>query len=385
MNLLDFFSSNDFMPHGHCFLWRPDLMTLHIASDAVIAFSYYSIPFALLYFIVKRPDILFRSVAVLFGIFILACGTTHVLGIVVLWHPIYWVDGGVKLVTAIASIATAIVVWRVMPQALAIPSMARLQAVVLDLNSEIDSRRRAEAEVRSLNAELEQRVQERTTELERSNADLKAAILAKEVLLQEVHHRVKNNLQVVSALLAMQSETAPGELRSYFQDSASRIEAMGRVHSQLHLTPNVAALDLGEYLATLQGQLSRIYGRSDINASFSLPADPVWIDFEAANPLVLMLNEVLSNVFKHAFPTGRGGEVRIALEIVDRHPLITIADDGVGLSGGPARIERNSMGINLIRMLAKQIGAEINYKEANGTVFSAKLPQSILLAAGLSR
>ena len=381
MNLLKFFSSDEFMPHGHCFLWRPDLMTLHIASDAIIAFSYYSIPFALLYFVLKRPDILFRWIAVLFGVFILACGTTHVLGIVVLWYPIYWVDGGIKLVTAISSIATAFIVWRIMPQALALPSMARLQAVVVDLNNEVDSRRRAEAEVRSLNAVLERRVQERTQELERSNAELKAAIQAREVLLQEVHHRVKNNLQVVSALLAMQSEAAPRELRTYFQDSTARIEAMGRVHNQLHRTPSVAALELGEYLATLAKDLSRIYGRSDVTATFALPAEPVWIEFESANPLVLMLNEVLSNVFKHAFPDGRSGKVRISLQLIAGQARITIADDGVGLPAERAQGERNSMGINLIRMLAKQIGAEINYTEDNGTVFAAQLPRSIMLDA----
>lgn len=381
MNLLKFFSSDEFMPHGHCFLWRPDLMTLHIASDAIIAFSYYSIPFALLYFVLKRPDILFRWIAVLFGVFILACGTTHVLGIVVLWYPIYWVDGAIKLVTAISSIATAFIVWRIMPQALALPSMARLQAVVVDLNNEVDSRRRAEAEVRSLNAVLERRVQERTQELERSNAELKAAIQAREVLLQEVHHRVKNNLQVVSALLAMQSEAAPRELRTYFQDSTARIEAMGRVHNQLHRTPSVAALELGEYLATLAKDLSRIYGRSDITATFALPAEPVWIEFESANPLVLMLNEVLSNVFKHAFPDGRSGKVRISLQLIAGQARITIADDGVGLPAERAQGERNSMGINLIRMLAKQIGAEINYTEDSGTVFAAQLPRSIMLDA----
>ena len=381
MNLLKFFSSDEFMPHGHCFLWRPDLMTLHIASDAIIAFSYYSIPFALLYFVLKRPDILFRWIAVLFGVFFLACGTTHVLGIVVLWYPIYWVDGGIKLVTAISSIATAFIVWRIMPQALALPSMARLQAVVVDLNNEVDSRRRAEAEVRSLNAVLERRVQERTQELERSNAELKAAIQAREVLLQEVHHRVKNNLQVVSALLAMQSEAAPRELRTYFQDSTARIEAMGRVHNQLHRTPSVAALELGEYLATLAKDLSRIYGRSDVTATFALPAEPVWIEFESANPLVLMLNEVLSNVFKHAFPDGRSGKVRISLQLIAGQARITIADDGVGLPAERAQGERNSMGINLIRMLAKQIGAEINHTEDNGTVFAAQLPRSIMLDA----
>ena len=359
MNLLGFFSSEDFMPHGHCFLWRSDLLLLHVLCDAVIAVSYYSIPFALIYFIVKRPDVVFRWIAVLFGVFILACGTTHILGIVVVWNPIYWVDGGVKAVTAIASIATAVIVWRIMPQALAIPSTAQL---------------------RGLNAALEDRVRDRTLDLERSNAELQSAIKAKEVLLQEVHHRVKNNLQVVSALLAMQSQKAP-DLGRHFQDSASRIEAMGRVHDQLHRVSNVAALDLGNYLEALAGDLARIYGRNDIAVRFSLPAKPVWIDLEAANPLVLLLNEALSNVLKHAFPE-RSGQVDVGLDASDDGPVVTIADDGIGLSHGILDgAKESSMGMNLIKMLAEQIGARFDVSEGKGTTFTVRLPRSLVVQA----
>jgi two-component sensor histidine kinase len=379
VNLLHLFWSDEFMPHGHCFLWRPDLMTLHIASDAVIAFSYYSIPFALIYFIVRRPDVQFRWIAVLFGVFILACGTTHVLGIVVLWDPIYWVDGGVKAITAVSSILTAILVWRIMPQALAIPSTGQLQDAVVNLGTEVASRRRVEEEVRALNIVLESRVGERTLELERSNAELKAAIHAKEVLLQEVHHRVKNNLQVASALLTMQAATAAAGLRPHFQDSAARIEAMGRVHDQLHRVPNVAALDLGAYLRTLADDLARIYGRADIATDFVLPESPVWIDFESANPLVLILNEALSNAYKHAFPGGSSGNVRISLGHGTNGPVVTIADDGVGLSAAnPAHGEHGSMGMNLIRMLAGQIGATVHLAEKDGTTFSLLLPPSVV-------
>jgi two-component sensor histidine kinase len=378
--MLGFFSSADFMPHGHCFLWRPDLLILNVVADSVIAFSYYSIPFALIYFVVKRPDVLFRRVAVLFGVFILACGTTHIMAIVVLWNPIYWVDGLIKAVTAVASLATAILVWRIMPQALTVPSMGQLQGAVTELGNEVANRRRAEAEVRSLNSALEQRVQARTLDLERSNAELQSVVQAREVLLKEVHHRVKNNLQVVSALLAMQSEAAPEELKGYFQDSAARIEAMGRVHDQLYRTPDIASLDLGDYLANLAGVVSRIYERSDVSASFALPPDKVRIVFEMANPLVLMLNEALSNVFRHAFPAGRGGTIIITLNVVDGRPVVTITDDGIGMAPRRDTSPRASMGINLIRMLAQQIGAEITYGGVNGTTFSVALPRSVVVA-----
>ena len=380
MGLLDLFWSDEFMPHGHCFMWRPDLMSLHIISDTVIALAYYTIPFGLIYFVAKRPDVLFRRVAVLFGVFILACGTTHVMGIVVLWDPIYWVDGGIKAITAVSSIGTALVVWRAMPQALATPSSAQLQAAVSDLNKEVASRRRAEDEVRTLNADLEERVRLRTRELVQSNAELEAAIHDKEALLQEVHHRVKNNLQVVAALLAMQSESSAPELSGAFQDSISRIEAMGRIHNRLHRSPDVTALDLGDYLATTAGDVARLYGRKDVTINVKPPAHAILIAFESANALVLMLNEALINVFKHAFPQGRGGAVEISFGGGAQGATVTVADDGVGLSYARGAAERGSVGLILIRRLAAQIGAEIQIVEDRGTRFTVQLPSSIMIA-----
>src|SRR5919107_4136510 len=99
-HLTDYLASDAFMPHGMCFLWRPEVLWLHVASDAMIAIAYYSIPIALLYFVRKRQDLVFPNVFILFGTFILACGTTHVMGIWTIWRPDYWLDGGVKLATA---------------------------------------------------------------------------------------------------------------------------------------------------------------------------------------------------------------------------------------------------------------------------------------------
>lgn len=367
---LAFFSSADFMPHGHCFLWRPDLMLLHIASDSIIALAYYSIPFALLYFVHKRPDVLFRWVAVLFGIFILACGTTHVLGIIVLWDPIYWVDGGVKAVTAVASIGTALLVWRVMPTALAVPSAHQLQQVVASMEMEVATRQKAEKAVRELNTDLAERVRLRTAELEE-------ALKAKEILLQELHHRVKNNLQVAAALLAMQAQDRP-DLASYFQDSASRIDAMGRIHDQLHRASDMSALDLGLYLQSLPADLGRIYGRSDIKVNVVLPPHPVRVVFDAANPVVLILNEALSNVFKHAYATAQGGEVTIAVVPQANDVLVTVADRGRGLKEGTEG--QGSMGMRLMKMLSRQVGASLSITGyGSGTKVSLLLPAAILV------
>src|SRR5258708_19273453 len=154
------------MPHGMCFLWQPELIALHVASDSAIALAYYSIPIALIYFVNKRTDLAFPTIFVLTGLFILACGTTHIMGVWTLWFPDYRLDGGIKAVTALLSIGTAIAIWKVMPLALALPSTAQLEQANKALGEETGHRQPAEAALREANAELEQRVAERTANLQ---------------------------------------------------------------------------------------------------------------------------------------------------------------------------------------------------------------------------
>lgn len=122
-------SANGFMPHGFCFLWQPGVLWLHVLSDLGIALAYFGIPLALIYFIRKRRDVPFRRVFVLFGAFILLCGCTHLLSIWVLWHPNYIFEGWIKAVTAVTSIATLVMIIRLMPQLLTLPSPAQLREV----------------------------------------------------------------------------------------------------------------------------------------------------------------------------------------------------------------------------------------------------------------
>lgn len=122
-------SSGGFMPHGMCFLWNGNLLALHVVSDALIALAYYSIPIILLVFIRRRSDLPFAPIFVMFCLFIVACGTTHVLDIWTVWHPAYWLSGATKALTAAVSVASAILLVRVVPAALALKSPAELAAV----------------------------------------------------------------------------------------------------------------------------------------------------------------------------------------------------------------------------------------------------------------
>ncbi|RAM52688.1 MAG: hybrid sensor histidine kinase/response regulator [Hapalosiphonaceae cyanobacterium JJU2] len=142
------FQTSGFIPHGHCYLWKTGLVWLHIISDATIGVAYYSIPLSLLYFISKRKDVPFNGVFLLFSAFIVACGTGHFMDIWTLWHPDYWIAGTLKAITAIISIYTAFTLVYLIPQALALPSPAQLEAINRILSSEITQRKRIEHELR---------------------------------------------------------------------------------------------------------------------------------------------------------------------------------------------------------------------------------------------
>mgnify|MGYP002777075887 CR=1 FL=1 len=166
------FSTGPFIPHGHCYLWKPGLVWLHVGADAFITAAYYSIPLILVYFLRRRQDLPFSWVFALFSAFIFACGTTHLVNIWTLWHPAYWWSGAIKAGTAGISVFTAIALVPIMPQAIALPSPNQLAQANRALEQEIAERKLAEARIQALNLELERRVQRRTQELEQVNQKL---------------------------------------------------------------------------------------------------------------------------------------------------------------------------------------------------------------------
>ena len=150
-------SGNDFMPHGYCFLWQPDVLWLHVLSDLGITLAYLGIPLVLLWFIRQRKDMPFQLVFALFGAFILLCGTTHALSIWVLWHPDYYFEGFVKALTAVVSIATLVMMVRMLPQALNLPSprqLATANAALARTNAQLEE---ANAKLAELYVRTEER------------------------------------------------------------------------------------------------------------------------------------------------------------------------------------------------------------------------------------
>lgn len=192
--LKNIFASDSFIPHGHCYLWKSELVWLHIMSDFLIAIAYYSIPITLVYFVRKRQDLPFNWIFLLFGTFIIACGTTHLIEIWTLWHPTYWLAGFVKSITAIVSVYTALELVPLVPQALALPSPAQLEATNRELLEQISKRELAEAALQTANKKLEIRVKERTTELRNANQKLQTEIVER----KQVEVELRNALQKLS-------------------------------------------------------------------------------------------------------------------------------------------------------------------------------------------
>jgi two-component sensor histidine kinase len=372
-HLGEMLASDGLMPHGMCFLWLSELLWLHALSDALIALSYYSIPLALLYFVLRRQDLVFS--ACLFGIFILACGTTHVMAIWTLWYPDYWLDGAIKAVTAIASVLSAVVLWRTLPAALALPNRSELEAANLALAGQIDERTRSEAENRRLNAELEQRVAERTADLEASNKHLRDALADKDVLLDEIRHRVKNNLQVVSGLLSLQARSAPPPVRLQLEETQERVRAIGRVHDQLYRLDEAGVFAVDRLVRDSCEDLGHLYAATDehVSCTVEIP-EPLTLPIGVATPLALIVNEAVSNAFKHAFPGGRPGEIVVRLRRTADGTRIEVRDDGVGLADDHATRSRQLMGIRLIRLLAAQVKASATWQSGGGTTFTLDLP-----------
>ncbi|HMB90068.1 MAG TPA: PAS domain-containing protein [Rhodothermales bacterium] len=138
---------SDFMPHGHCYQWQPDILWLHVGSDTLITLAYYAIPFALLYFVAKRRDLDFKGIFLLFGAFILLCGTTHLLEIWAVWHGTYRLTGAVKLLTGVVSVGTAVALVPLVPKAVALPSPSQLRQINANLQQEIRERKQAQQEL----------------------------------------------------------------------------------------------------------------------------------------------------------------------------------------------------------------------------------------------
>ncbi|MDX1519219.1 MAG: hypothetical protein R3318_03785 [Gammaproteobacteria bacterium] len=192
--IANLFNTNGFMPHGMCIYWRKDLLSLHVVSDAIIAFSYFAIPVILLYFLHKRKDVVFSWIFVMFAAFIMACGLTHVMGIWTMWHPDYYEQGLIKAMTALVSLATAVALVPLLPKILTLPSPKMLLEMNQRLSMEINERARAEKELADQAGELKSRASE-LDELNTELTNMNKLFVDREVRMVELKQRINALLE----------------------------------------------------------------------------------------------------------------------------------------------------------------------------------------------
>jgi len=221
-----------------------------------------------------------------------------------------------------------------------------------------------------------------------SRTRLESALADKEVLFREVHHRVKNNLQISSALLQLQARRfKDSQVRAAFDETSDRLNAIGLVHEILYRDGQAAAVDLSRYLDSLAQQLSLAYGAASRGIDITLDVPPCRMDLERAVPVALLLSEVITNAFKHAFPPGHTGCIAITGRRDGQELVLRVADTGVGLAPGrevaadhgpdglPARGVEDSVGMTLIAALSRQAGGRFTLDSApTGTTFLFTVP-----------
>ncbi len=213
------FSTEGFMPHKMCYEDNGWVITLHVVSDALIALAYYSIPITLVYFVRKRKDVAFDWMFVSFAVFIVACGTTHLMEILNIWEPTYWLTGLIKAITALVSVATAILLIRLIPQALALPSPEQLRKSNAALQNEVRERMEASRKVETLNHEL----------LEHANK-VQAANKELETFAYSVSHDLRAPLRHVDGYVNLLLVDAPAlseQNRRYMSKISDSARQMG--------------------------------------------------------------------------------------------------------------------------------------------------------------
>jgi len=312
--------ATDFLPHLYCYLRNPRLVWTHVVADSLIGLAYLAISITLAHLVYKaRRDIPFHWMFLAFGLFIIACGGTHFMEVATIWVPLYILSAAVKLFTAVVSVTTAVVLPFTVPRILALVQQAK--------------------------------------ESQQVTARLRASEERKAALLREVHHRVKNNLAVICSLFYLQStHTKDKDAAQIFRDMENRVHSMALVHESLYGSENLARIDFAEYAQALARDILSSHAGPNAPVLLKSEMEPLIMGADLAVPCGLILNELISNAFKHGLPHAADGEIKLTLRSGPEHKCsLCVEDNGVGIPADLAVDPGKALGLRLVRSLTQQI------------------------------
>ena len=213
----------------------------------------------------------------------------------------------------------------------------------------------------------------------RNSLEQEASLREKEILLREIHHRVKNNMQILGSLIRMQARRIGDEsLRPVFKESEDRIRSMSLIHEKLYQSESLSRIDLQSYLEDLTNELFRVYGATSRAVTIDVVAHDVFLELDTAVPCGLIVNELVSNALKYAFPDQSSGKISVSLTAnpqTGEHTLL-VSDTGIGLPPELDIETSDSLGLKLVNMLVGQLNGSVGYANGIGSEFSIGFMQS---------
>ena len=365
-------------PHGYCLLWDPALIWTHVISDALIGLSYFSIPIVIARFLTRRRDVEFSWVVWMFAAFIMACGTTHFMSILVLWVPAYGLEGILKLATAIVSVITAVALWPLLPRAIAVPSPAQLQRVNAELETRIAER---DAALGAL--ELERQERERTAEMLRQAQKMEAV----GQLTGGIAHDFNNLLTIIIANLDRANRLADGNERvikslANAKTGAERAAILtDRLLSFARKQPLQPTWnDLNEVVKESRELLERSLG-GGINLELTLFPHSVYVEIDQNQTENAILNLAINA--RDAMP--EGGQITISTQLEGDNAVLCVSDSGHGMP--PELIDRvfepffttkpvgqgTGLGLSQVYGFAKQSGGDVSIESSVGSGTSVRI------------
>ncbi|MDT5121411.1 MAG: hypothetical protein QOC96_893 [Acidobacteriota bacterium] len=259
-----------------------------------------------------------------------------------------------------------------------VTSKGELAQLATTFNQMTEALKESRDSLHEANHQLEQKVSDRTVELverERTTEVVQSSLREKEMLLKEVHHRVKNNMQVISSLLNLQGKQIKDEqARLIFQESQNRVKSMALIHESLYQADDLSHIDFAEYLRKLVNHISRSYQMQAEAIKMKVNVGDIALGVDTAVPCGLIINELITNSLKYAFPAGTAGEILIDLSASDGGYKLTLSDNGIGLPKELDIENAKTLGLKLVRTLTEQLRGQLSHSNGCGTKFEITFP-----------